>query len=134
MTDIIPSTGFARVQHLCEQWPWLTLDDLQELFTEDCIYLNMPAQHLRCVGPQQVFKLLDGFVSPWQLDLKLLHIQGDNQTVLTERLERFEHKTKKDVIVELEVMGVFELRDGKISHWRDYFDSAQAKSLLGSID
>jgi limonene-1,2-epoxide hydrolase len=28
-------------------------------------------------------------------------------------------------------MGAFQLRDGKISHWRDYFDSQQAKPLLG---
>jgi limonene-1,2-epoxide hydrolase len=125
------NSGFDRVQYLCEQWPWLTLNNLRELFTADCEYLNMPAQHLRCVGPDQVFKLLDGFISPWKLDLQLVHIQGDNNTVLTERLERFEHKSGNGVIVELEVMGAFQLRDGKISHWRDYFDSQQAKPLLG---
>ena len=30
----------------------------------------------------------------------------------------------------LPVMGTFEVRDGKISAWRDYFDMAQATKVL----
>ena len=39
--------------------------------------------------------------------------------VFTERVDRFQMGDKK---VELPVAGVFEVRDGKIAAWRDYFD------------
>jgi limonene-1,2-epoxide hydrolase len=32
---------------------------------------------------------------------------------------------------ELQVMGTFELRDGKINSWRDYFDLNQFTSRMG---
>jgi limonene-1,2-epoxide hydrolase len=41
--------------------------------------------------------------------------------VLTERLDKFVLGGKT---VELPVAGVFELKDGKITAWRDYFDMA----------
>jgi limonene-1,2-epoxide hydrolase len=44
-----------------------------------------------------------------------------NDTVFTERVDRFVMSGKK---IELPVAGVFEVRDGKIAAWRDYFDMA----------
>jgi limonene-1,2-epoxide hydrolase len=46
---------------------------------------------------------------------------ADGDVVLTERIDTFE-MGGKDVV--LPVMGVFEVRDGKIAAWRDYFDMA----------
>jgi limonene-1,2-epoxide hydrolase len=42
--------------------------------------------------------------------------------ILTERTDRFLIKGKW---VEVPVMGTFELRNGKITAWRDYFDANQ---------
>jgi limonene-1,2-epoxide hydrolase len=39
--------------------------------------------------------------------------------VLTERVDVFEAPGKR---IELPVMGAFEVRDGRIAAWRDYFD------------
>lgn len=41
--------------------------------------------------------------------------------VLTERVDRFVINGKE---VALPVMGIFELANGKITSWRDYFDLA----------
>ena len=131
MSNIDSMAGVALVRHFCEQWPWLKRSDFHEMFTPDCAYVNMPMPQLRCIGPDQTFDLLDGFVSPWKLELQLLHIRGDDNVVLTERLERFTKKSGEGPVVELHVMGAFELRDGKISHWRDYFDSRESQPLLG---
>jgi limonene-1,2-epoxide hydrolase len=50
--------------------------------------------------------------------------------VLTERIDKFEVGGKW---IALPVMGAFELREGKISAWRDYFDLAQfTKQLPGA--
>ena len=131
MNNLASTHGLTLVRHLCEQWPWLKRSDFHEMLTPDCVYLNMPMPHLRCIGPNQTFDLLDKFIDPWNLELNLLHIRGDNNAVLTERLERFTKKSAEGPVVELHVMGIFELRDGKISHWRDYFDSRESAPLLG---
>jgi len=47
--------------------------------------------------------------------------EGDDGAVLTERLDKFSFGGKN---VELSVAGVFELSEGKITAWRDYFDMA----------
>ena len=50
------------------------------------------------------------------------HIVGEGNIVLTERVDTFQMGDKSVV---LDVMGTFELRDGKIAAWRDFFDMAQ---------
>ena len=41
---------------------------------------------------------------------------------MNERTDRF---FINDAWLELQVMGIFELANGKITHWRDYFDMAK---------
>ena len=49
--------------------------------------------------------------------------------LLTERIDTFH---VGEVVAPLPVMGTFEIRDGKISAWRDYFDLTQiTKALSG---
>jgi limonene-1,2-epoxide hydrolase len=47
--------------------------------------------------------------------------------VMNERTDRFK---MGDKWVEAKVMGVFELKDGKITAWRDYFDLGQFTSAM----
>jgi limonene-1,2-epoxide hydrolase len=47
--------------------------------------------------------------------------------VFTERVDTF---TVGGKVAPLPVMGIFEIRDGKISAWRDYFDMAQITTML----
>ena len=123
------TAAHACVTRLCTEWPSLTRQDLHDLLTPDCLYLNMPMPHRRCIGPDQAYDLIAGFVSAWKMDLRLLHLRGDDAVVLTERLERFESRTDPTRIAHLQVMGAFELRNGKIAHWRDYFDSRESQAL-----
>jgi limonene-1,2-epoxide hydrolase len=50
-------------------------------------------------------------------------------TVLTERVDRF---VFGETPVAVPVMGAFEIRDGKISAWRDYFDLASMTRQLAN--
>lgn len=122
-------SAIATVARLCTEWPTLSRQDYHDLLTPDCLYINMPMPNGRCIGPDQSYELIAAFVSAWDLDVRILHIQGDDKVVLTERLERFCSKTTPGKVVELHVMGAFELRDGKIAHWRDYFDSKESAAL-----
>ena len=50
-----------------------------------------------------------------------------DNVVLTERIDTFH---VGDIVAPLPVMGTFEIRDGKISAWRDYFDMAQITKMF----
>ena len=58
---------------------------------------------------------------------QIRHLVSDGDIVLTERVDVFE---MGDKAVSLPVMGTFEVRDGKIAAWRDYFDMATITSAF----
>jgi limonene-1,2-epoxide hydrolase len=120
----------AVVRRLCEQWAWLSRQDFHALFTPDCLYLNIPMPEVRNVGPDAAHRMLSRMCERWEVSLQVIHIAAAGTAVLAERLERFNDRAS-GVICELPVMGAFELKDGNIAAWRDYFDLAQAKPLLG---
>ena len=126
MTD---QASIALVRRLCTEWPTLSRADLHTMLTPDCVYINMPMPEGRCIGPDQTYDLLAAFVGGWTIDMDVLHIQGDAATVLTERLETFKSRAIPGKVVQLHVMGAFEIRNGKIAHWRDYFDSKESQGL-----
>lgn len=88
------------------------------LLTEDVEYQNMmlPPVH----GRDQVRETLEGLLalctdSEWIVHREL----ADGDLVMNERTDRFKIG---DTWTDLPVMGMFELRDGQIALWRDYFD------------
>ena len=64
-----------------------------------------------------------------KLTLSEMHRIAEDKdgVVLTERTDRF---LVGETWIEIPVMGTFELRDGKLSAWRDYFDLAQFQKQL----
>jgi len=59
--------------------------------------------------------------------IETLHLAVRDDVVLTERVDTFTMGAK---VATLPVMGTFEVRDGKISAWRDYFDLGQITEML----
>jgi limonene-1,2-epoxide hydrolase len=108
------------VQEFCAAWSKLDADLLLGYFAEDAIYHNIPMQPLQ--GREQIAGFLRQFTkqaSAAEFEIKQIAANGD--VVLTERVDRF---TIGGRPIALPVMGAFELRDGKIAAWRDYFDLA----------
>jgi limonene-1,2-epoxide hydrolase len=69
---------------------------------------------------QQRVQGIEQFTAPFErCPWEIVQIAAAGNVVLTERIDRFIGADKK---VELPVMGAFEIRDGKIAAWRDYFD------------
>ncbi len=95
------------------------------LIAEHCDYINPPP--LGAVrGPTAVRGVLEPFFAPTlENELKVLREGSDGPVVFVERFDR--HRLA-DKWVELPVTGVFEVRDGQITYWRDYFDAA---TILG---
>ena len=66
-----------------------------------------------------------------KIEFRVLNIAAAGNVVLTERVDVFEFPNGR---IALPVSGTFELRDGKIAAWRDYFDMQQFLSQLPKGD
>lgn len=111
-------------------WNRRDLDGILAAMAPDCVYHNIPWAPL--VGHDAIREGLSLFVADASaIDWQMVHIaQGADGAVLTERLDRFLLGEKW---LEIPVMGVFELRDGLVTHWRDYFDSAQFQAAMDAM-
>ena len=59
---------------------------------------------------------------------EILNVASNDRAVFVERIDVFDMGRKQ---ITLQVNGVFEVKDGKIVAWRDYFDTADVASQLG---
>jgi limonene-1,2-epoxide hydrolase len=115
----VESENVEIVRRFCEAFGRRDSDELLEFFTEDGVYHNMPMAPMQ--GKAAIRTVLDMFLKMMSesVEFVMLKIAEGDGAVLTERLDRFLIGGKS---VELPVAGVFELKDGKIVAWRDYFD------------
>jgi limonene-1,2-epoxide hydrolase len=60
------------------------------------------------------------------MDFKFRNVLSGDDIVMMERVDVI---PRADGNHELPVMGVIELRDGKISAWREYFDMTQMRGV-----
>jgi limonene-1,2-epoxide hydrolase len=112
--------NIALVQRFCDAFSRRDPDEILEFFTDDAVYHNIPMPAM--TGKPAIRNVLDMFLKPAQsAEFAMLHIAADGDVVHTERIDRFDIAGKK---IELPVAGVFEIKDGKIAAWRDYFDMA----------
>jgi limonene-1,2-epoxide hydrolase len=114
------SDNVATVERFCAAFAERDSAVLLDFFAEGAIYHNMPMAPV--TGKDAIKGVLDMFLAPAEsVEFVMLRIAGEGDAVLTERLDKFVLGDKR---VELPVAGVFELKDGKITAWRDYFDMA----------
>ena len=96
------------------------------MMADDIVYHNVPFEPLE--GVEAVRGFFDAVGTISDCDWKIVTIAEAGDEVLTERLDEF----KLDgVFVSLPVMGIFKIADGKITHWRDYFDARDFERQLG---
>jgi limonene-1,2-epoxide hydrolase len=106
------------VRKFCDAWSDNDLDALMAFFAEDAVYHNIPVAPV--TGREQIRSTIEGFSTGVESVVFLLDaIAADGGTVLTERLDVFTFPNGR---IELPVMGTFEVADGQITAWRDYFD------------
>jgi limonene-1,2-epoxide hydrolase len=112
--------NLQTVRLFCDAFARLDIDEILSFFTDDAVYHNMPMPPVK--GKAAIRSVLDLFVKPSQaITFDMLNVAANGPIVFTERVDKFEMGGKR---VELPVCGVFEVRDGKIAAWRDYFDMA----------
>ncbi len=119
------------VRGLCDAFAKHDAEALRPFFTDDVVYHNIPMDP--AVGIDAAIAFVEGFFGMCDgMVIDTLHLAVNGNVVLTERIDTF---TVGSVVAALPVMGTFELRDGKISAWRDYFDLGQITAMLsGAVE
>ena len=119
-----PSDVVRRFMKLMEP---LNYDAALKLVSEDCEYTN-PPPFGTVRGPAGIRAVLEPFFEPTsQNEFRILREASSGPIVFFERLDRH---LIGDTWVELPVTGVFEVRDGVITSWRDHFDTPTIMSQM----
>jgi len=120
------------VRRFCAAWgDNLGASELAAFFTDDAVYHNIPLTPV--IGREAIGHSIASFIRPGapgieSIEFRIVNIAANGAVVMTERIDVFKLPHKS---FELPVMGIFEVRDGKINAWRDYFDLGQFTSRMG---
>lgn len=107
-------------------WSRLDVEELVQYFCEDGVYYNMPTQPV--TGHAALRPFISAFLKDWtSTEWDVLNLISKGDIVFAERLDRTLVGTKP---VNLPCCGVFEMQDGRIKVWRDYFDIGTYVSAL----
>jgi limonene-1,2-epoxide hydrolase len=120
------------VRRFCAGWSDnLSTAELAAFFTDDAVYHNIPQAPV--TGREAIANTIDSFIRPGppgieSIEFRVINIAAIGPVVMTERVDVFRLSGRS---FELPVMGTFEVGDGKINAWRDYFDANQFTSRMG---
>lgn len=108
------------IMDFADAWAARDLDRVMSFFAPGAVYHNIPMEAL--TGDAAI----RGFIGPFlamstRVEFVAHHqVEGPGGLVLNERTDYFDLKNGKKIV--LRVMGIYELENGKIVRWRDYFD------------
>jgi limonene-1,2-epoxide hydrolase len=119
------------VTEMCRALTTGSMDNVIAFLAEDVFYHNLPYDPI--VGKAAVKEFLGPFVDTPHggVDkIEFHHTLADGNTVMNDRDETWR---MKDTTVVLPVAGVFEVKDGLISRWLDYWDTATLQPILDRL-
>ena len=121
------STPLEIVRRFMKLMEPLNYEEALKLISATCDYTNPPpigTVH----GPAGVRAVLEPFFGPTkENEFRVLREATAGPVVILERLDRH---LFGDKWVELPVTGVYEVHDGLITYWRDYYDAPTILSQL----
>lgn len=94
---------------------------------EDVDYWNIPVEPVK--GRETSRKFLEPF-APYLKKMDIKQTTSSGNVVMNERLETWGDDQFE---IKLPVAGVFEIVNGKIAKWRDYFDLPTAQPLFDAV-
>jgi len=123
MTDQMPGQiSVATPTQVVERFLFALQDKdfdlVQDLLDDNILYENVSVSRIR--GRGKVVKLLRGLGGPHMgFEVKIHRSAVDGTSVLNERTDAVRFGRFR---MQFWVCGVFEVREGRITLWRDYFD------------
>ena len=116
------------VEAFVAAWPAGDAPTVAAFFADGASYHNGPLEPVH--GRAAIQAALAEFMAMGgDVTVDMLNLLSDDRVVMTERIDHFVMGGKA---FSLPVMGIFEIADGKITAWRDYFDLGQFSSLFDS--
>jgi len=103
---------------------------MREAFTADCVWeqSGIPST----TGPDEAADLILGMSAGGfsRIGVEVRNLASSGDVVFTERVDRM-YDADGRLVATFPVVGVTEFRDGRISGWREYLDSAHYAQLAG---
>ena len=113
------------VNRFLAAWQSDDVDNALAFFADDAVWHNMPMDPV--VGIEAIREVYTQFAGAMDGLRVEVHLQmSDGAFVMHERTDHVSMDGKE---TSLPICGVFEIRDGRIKSWRDYFDMSH---LTGS--
>ena len=116
------------VRDFLGSWEDRDLDVICSAFADDAVSHNVPVAPIEGIaGIRAIFQaFLDAFA---EAKLDIVTLAAEPGLVLAERVDYFTMNDGRKVV--LPVNGVFEVRDGNITRFSDYFDLADFEKQSG---
>jgi limonene-1,2-epoxide hydrolase len=116
------------IRRFIDAWSRLDAAELAAYFCEDGTYHNVPLPPV--VGRANIEETIRAFTASWTTTRwEIRHLLASGNVVVAERIDRT--RCIGDRSVDLPIVGVFELEQGKIKVWRDYFDLGTYLQAVG---
>lgn len=130
MTEVAQQTDLDVVRKFLADMADSRADEAIAAFDDDVVYTNVGLATLR--GRQRAGRVLKLLSAPYLgFDVQLTSAAADGGTVLTERIDELRIGPLR---VRFWVCGRFDVRDGRIVLWRDYFDNLDiAKGVVRGV-
>ncbi len=107
------------------------IDAIRRYFTPDTVWENVGLATTTGIDEALgLVKQLEASMGIDTIHIEVLAIASDGHKVLTERIDRMLRADGSEIAAP-PVMGIFEIEEGRIKAWRDYFDSAAALAMAG---
>ena len=114
------------VREFLAAWERRDTEHIVERFAEDGVYHSVPLTPI--VGQAAIREFVEGFTDKPSGRIEIHHQVATAGVVMNERTD---HIFLNGQPVSLPIMGVFEIRDGRITAWREYFDLGPARAAYG---
>jgi len=118
------------VREFCSAFAAKDLATIERLLDDKAVYHNVGMEP--AVGKDASIASIKGFLDMSEvLAFDIHHLAAECDTVLTERTDTM---TVNGITAPIAVMGAFDVRDGLIVAWRDYFDMGLVGRLMAGED
>jgi limonene-1,2-epoxide hydrolase len=130
-SDVTNATNANTVERFLYALQAQDFDTLDSLLADDVVYQNVGLPTIN--GRSRVVKLMRGMEGKMGFEVKFHRNVAEGSTVLNERTDAM---ILGPLRLQFWVCGVFEVEDGRITLWRDYFDfldmlKATVRGVLG---
>jgi limonene-1,2-epoxide hydrolase len=123
MNDDLAATNDRMVREFLTAWERRDTDHIIEQFADDGVYHSVPLTPI--VGKAAIREFVAGFADKRPGHIVIHHQVATDTVVMNERTD---HIFLNGQPVDLPIMGVFEIEDGRIKAWREYFDLGPARA------